>query len=291
MRSRRAASNVVAWALCAAALTAGPTAAAEAEAEDPIELLRDRIRSFEYAEAIEQAEAIAADRDAPASRRLDALALSGVVRLLQRQQGQARQAFEQVLGFDPGYRLDDPDLPPRVLEFFEEVRLAVGPGAPVTLAVDAPAEGSRPGGDVGVRATLAGPTEGVERVVLNVREGGETSYRQIEMEGEGAEYSASLGVPAPGRGFELYVEVFAPSGTVLAAEGSGDEPIFVEPLPSPATEGSVDEPPQHRRWYARWWFWTIVGAVVAGTTIGIVVGTLPDEQPDGSLGSVQMPIR
>ena len=41
----------------------------------------------------------------------------------------------------------------------------------------------------------------------------------------------------------------------------------------------------------KWWFWTIVGAVVAGTTIGIVVGTLPDEQPDGSLGSVQMPIR
>jgi hypothetical protein len=262
-----------------------------AEADDPIEHIRDLIRSFEYADAVAQAESIAGDGTASAARRLDALALSGVVHLLQRHQDRARQAFEQVLGLDPGYRLNDPDLPPRVVAFFDEVRQAAGPGAPVTIAVDAPAEGSLPGGEVAVRATIAGPTEGVDRVVLNVREGGETRYRQIEMEGDGAEYAASLGPEAPANGFEIYVEVFAPSGTLLASEGSSDEPVFVEPLTAPVTQDPVEDRAPSRRWYTTWWFWTIVGVVVAGATVGIVVGTLPEEQQDGTLGSVQMPLR
>ena len=30
--------------------------------------------------------------------------------------------------------------------------------------------------------------------------------------------------------------------------------------------------------YKKWWFWTIIGAVVVGGTVGAVVGTLPDDR-------------
>jgi hypothetical protein len=268
--------------------------AARAESRDPLASVRESIRSFEYEEAIEQARAISADPSAPAARRLEALALSGAVHLLQRQQDEARRVFERVLTFDPGYRLTDPDLPPRVLAFFEEVRQAAEPASPVTLAVDAPAEGSVPGGDVRVSATLAGPTDGVDRVVLNVREGGEADYEQVELEGTGAEYSTDLPTPAARRGYEIYVEVIAASGTVLASEGSEEQPIFVEPLVGATTEPArpPEDPGRHGgRWYTSWWFWTIVGVAVAGSTLAAVLATtLPEEHRDGSLGSVQMPI-
>jgi hypothetical protein len=46
----------------------------------------------------------------------------------------------------------------------------------------------------------------------------------------------------------------------------------LERLP-PEEDPTIVEPPRERRWYERWWLWTIVGAVVvaAGVTIPIVL--------------------
>ena len=48
--------------------------------------------------------------------------------------------------------------------------------------------------------------------------------------------------------------------------------------------------------YKRWWFWTLIGAAVAGAAVGTAVALRPqDEQPvKGSIGDpspLQLPLR
>jgi tetratricopeptide (TPR) repeat protein len=64
-----------------------------------------------------------------------------------------------------------------------------------------------------------------------------------------------------------------------------------ETLPAPAviSLSPQEEPPQtnHSPIYKRWWFWTAIGAVLAGTavTVGILVTRDPTKIPPSSLGS------
>ena len=75
--------------------------------------------------------------------------------------------------------------------------------------------------------------------------------------------------------------VFDGHGNLLASIGSADEPLtvpIVEPPPAPAVAGEMNpgeetsSAPHRRPWYQRWWFWTIVGAVVVGTAVSLSVG-------------------
>jgi hypothetical protein len=47
------------------------------------------------------------------------------------------------------------------------------------------------------------------------------------------------------------------------------------------------ERPRAKRFYETWWFWTAVGAVVVGTTVGIAVGAQGDDRlPSGDSGTI-----
>ncbi|MFH1130209.1 MAG: hypothetical protein V1754_02670 [Pseudomonadota bacterium] len=50
-------------------------------------------------------------------------------------------------------------------------------------------------------------------------------------------------------------------------ESSGEAPSFAAATNLPEKKSSLSQP-----WYKKWWVWSIVGAVVAGATVGIVVG-------------------
>jgi tetratricopeptide (TPR) repeat protein len=75
----------------------------------------------------------------------------------------------------------------------------------------------------------------------------------------------------------------APDAPPDASEAAppGDTAVTVEPA-------VVVEPAPSRPVYRRWWFWTVIGVVVAGATAGVLVGTLYDGEPalpQGSLGT------
>lgn len=290
MRTRRRAGAAI---FAATVMCLASTAAAENAS--PLDGARRHMRAFEYGEAISVAESVAEDRSASAHLRIEALELCGAVRLLQRQEGQARETFEQLLALDPGHEITDLELPPAVRRFYAELKARFEPETSVELTVSAPA-GVQGDGPVLLHATLAGETDGVEGATAMVRTAGEGEFHSVTMTCDGEACEAEIDAPWSGGGLEYYIEVVAPSGHVLATAGSESTPELIEATESASEQ---DRPPvavttterPSRRWYASWWFWTIVGVVVVGgATATAVVLTRPEPPPDGTLGTMQMPL-
>lgn len=283
MIEKRAASS----ALVCFALTVLATNA-EGESADPVAPVRELVRAFEYDEAIERAQAISRDTSVTANQRLEALALVGVIHLIEERQDEAREVFERLLSLDPGSEISDPDLPPRVVEFFREIRSSYEPDEVVEADVDV---GDEVAGQRQVTITLSGVSDSVDQLRLHVRGGESGSFRSVAVSGSGLDYGAVIAPEAGGDSIDFYLEVLAPSGHILTNVGTEDAPQTVEPI----GEGSGDEDledigDRERHWYTSWWFWTIIGVVVASGIVTAVVLTRPDEHQDGTLGSVQMPL-
>ena len=279
--------------LGAAAILVASSASAESAAT--LDSVRQHMRAFEYDEAIGVAEAIASDPSAPAALRVEALELCGAIEVLLRHPDQARQAFERLLALDPGHEITDLELPPAVRSFYEEVREGYERQGELALDVVAPEtfDGESP---VHLTMTIEGEQGGVERALAMVRAEGAAEFHNVEMSCSAARCEAELDPPAVGRGLEYFIRVEAPSGFVLGQLGSEDAPVLVAveaPVGTETDEDSetieVTEP--RRLWYASWWFWTIVGVVVAGgATTAAVMLTRPEVPPDGTMGSMHMPL-
>jgi hypothetical protein len=278
--------------------TFGAVAYAETEGggADAIERGRELVRSFEYDAAMVELQSVLDDASASANDRIEALELMALLQMNLRRQARAQELFERLLNLDPGHELTDPELPPRAVELFTKTRSGFVRSA--RTSVDAHASGTA-GGSVDVVADASGSTDGVERAVAFLRGPGETSFRRALMTRDGLRFAASIPAPLAGL-LDFYVELQAPSGYTLASAGSADSPFRADLAPAPApdevltdvaaTDDDGDQPTARRRWYRSWWFWTIVGVAVAGgATATAVVLTLPEEQPRGSLGSLDLP--
>jgi hypothetical protein len=280
-----------------ALLLSTATAVAEESMEPAAALERGRslIRSFDYPGAVRLLERVVSSEAASAGQRCQALELIGAAELIRRRQTQARQAFEHLLTLDPGHEMADPEIPPRVVSFFDRLRESFEPQVNVTLEVDAPAV-VPDDGTIVVEATTGGETTGIEQVVVLARTAPDQPFREVETVREGRVFTAEVDQPEVTTPVELHVEARAPSGHVLARAGTADAPLRVEPglapEPEPVAEpvAVVEDHDPRRPWYRTWWFWTIVGAVAAGGITTTVVLTVPDEeQRNGTFGSVQMP--
>jgi tetratricopeptide (TPR) repeat protein len=280
-------------------VAAAPVARAESEGGGADAIARGRalVRSFEYDAALSELESVLANPTSTAPERIQALELMALLQMNLRRQAQAQELFERLLNLDPGHELTDPELPPRAEELFAKTRSGFVASARTT--VEARADGTA-GGSVDVEADAGGSTDGVERAVAYLRGPGESTYRRALMTRDGLSFAASVPAPLTGA-LEYYVEVQAPSGYTLASAGSADAPLRAELAPAPdvaeappddSDEGETPRPSgERRRWYRSWWFWTIVGVAVAGgaATATAVVLTQPEEQPHGSLGSLDLP--
>lgn len=275
---------------------------AAGEGADTLARAQELIQSFEYDAALEQLDNVAYDSNTAAPQRVEALELMGVLHFNLNQQQRARQLFERLLNVDPGHELTDTSYPPRLLRYYSTIRDSFIPQVSVEIEVDAFQD--PPGsGHLQIETTVAGSTEGVAEAVALVRNPGEGSYRRAQMSRDGEDFFAEIPLQDAENAVEFYVEVTAPSGHVLAHAGSADDPISVS---ADSTSGMSYNTEQNgrdggdrgddgggaqgeRRWYATWWFWTIVGVVVAGSVATAIVLTLPDEQQEGSLGTRSLP--
>lgn len=184
----------------------------------------------------------------------------GCTHLALEQEEDARVAFETLLAFQPDY-MPQSDTSPKIAAFFRRVRRASSvPFAPPILL-------HRPPTAPGQVATVLSLE--VKNLSPCLRPG--LRYRASSSPGFLARESANrsgnrfrFSVAAESGGELLYYFVLTTSdGVEVTRLGS--------PLNPFSLRGRRTEPVAVA-WYKSWWFWTLTGAVLTGTTLGLAVG-------------------
>jgi hypothetical protein len=272
---------------------------AAAARADPVAAVRERLAAGlkaydaqDYAKAIALLGKVTRDTAAPRSLRARAYEGLGMALLIVNKTGPAREAFEDLLAIDPGYRLNDPSHSPKVRDFFQSVRAGFVPGyakntAEAELDHAAPT-GATAGRPIEFEAAVVAGARAVAMVVLHSRRQGLLGFRADPLTGDGGRWHGQ--VTPPGEiadyTFEYYIEGLDGSNRVVARIGGPSAPLAL------AVKGA----PQTIPWYRRWWVWGAAAAVVVvggALGIGIGVGASANHAPEGSLppGHVTLGIR
>ena len=226
------------------------------------------------------------------------LEMLAVAQLALRDERGATQTLATLYGRDPGHRLNDPDPSPVVQAAFARARAAGGDGPHVQLELAPSAEG-RP---TEVTVDFEAGIELADEVRLAYRTRGATEFDRIVMSLAPETRSARARIPrddsiAGQYVVEYYVQVFAPSQTVLASLGSAESPLtlavarrgvaIVDTGTGPRTGGGAGTTDTGGgSVFGRWWFWTIVvGAIAGGVSAYVLLGPPSQGPSDGSLGS------
>ncbi len=184
---------------------------------------------------------------------------------------EASGAYRSMLPLAPDYEPGD-DVAPRTREFFSAVRQqweeAGRPGTASTVVAAAssieiqhrsPAEAD-PETEVPLSATVVDPDQRVSGLVLAYRQGTSAVFTRLDTrpESDGA-YHATI--PAENVApplVEYYFEALDAQGLPVAARGDVAAPLRIA-----VSDGA--------NLLEEWWFWTIIGVVVAGVVVGGVV--------------------
>jgi len=265
---------------------ADPVAAAQARLQEGLR----RYDAQEYKKAVELLTQVTRDASAPRALRARAYEALGMALLILGKQERAREAFEDLLAIDPGYKLSDPSRSPKLREFFETVRRAFVPGyaqgaAEAELEHAAPT-GATAGRPIELDATAVSGARAVALVVLHWRRQGLLGYRAQPMNGAGGGWQANLTMPEETTDyvFEYYLEGLDGKNRVVARVGSPEAPLAL----------SVKGAPPVVPWFRRWWVWTLAASVLAASAtigIGVGLGVSANRAPEGSLGHVNLGIR
>ena len=286
------------------------------EPDAVIAQLRESVNYARYDEALDAARRILQRGDLAARQRNAALEALATVQIATNAESDARGTLEELYRRDPQHRLADPDASPRVQSAFARARDAHP--APIAVRLEeAPLDlRRRESPVVAVRIAVGG--EAVEEVRLAYRHTGESRFTRVVMARERGVARARLplaGDPSQPSAVDYFVEAVAPSFTPLARLGSEAEPRVASiPLasaaPSPAEvarqdaagagawqTGMAPGAPQDGPAPAddggsitsRWWFWTLIGAVVVGGAIGTYAAlSSSGEPPTGTLGAITL---
>jgi tetratricopeptide (TPR) repeat protein len=195
-------------------------------------------------------------------------------------------AFKKLLSIDPKFQIS-PDISPKLSAPFY---LAVGIAkelAPISLNhVPSGLRNSPTPKEVSVRLE-ADPQHLVGKLRICHRVGSGPWIRSNPVEvSEPGSFTLALPETVLGGEVQYYFEALTKAGGVLARAGSVAEPFGAKPKqpdkeldPGLDTSAPLAENYDEREigkrgpeWYQSWWFWTAVGAVVVGTTVGVGVG-------------------
>jgi hypothetical protein len=181
----------------------------------------------------------------------------------------AREAFQQLLTYDPSYA-GDANLGPKVQAPFMEARgflraQAVQPGIEVSVLVRAAEPGA-------IRVTTRDPLHIAKRGTVGFRWGNDSQFtlQQISVS-----EAASASVPAPPTGttrLDYFVQIFDDHDDAVFESGSPASPksTMVELAPvGPAAAPAAE----HHSVFASPVFWTITGVVLAGAATGVYFAT------------------
>lgn len=184
---------------------------------------------------------------------------------------EASGAYQSMLPLDPEHTLGD-EVAPRIRGFFQNVRdeweAAGRPGverpvtsqATVEIRHRSPPEAERET-EVPLSAEVEDPGGRVSSLVLAYRQGTDAVFTRLDTQlAADGSYHATIpaGDVAPPL-VEYYFEALDAQGLPVAARGDVAAPLRIA-VPEPG--GNVLE---------EWWFWTIIGVVVAGGIVAAIV--------------------
>ena len=281
----------VLWILCCCLLLLlGP---GEARAEEARELLAESARLLSRGEIQRSLEVLQRARRSTKSPALLARIMlrTGINRAFLGHTAQARKDFVEALRHDPLVAPDTATIKPQVVQLFTKVKkrqrgklFVFCDRLDAAVYLDGKRAGRLPletsisiGWHLVELRSPDGKQRSASRVLVGV--GGEISVNaHLGPSREGARAPAPGASAAGDPDVELTVEV-GPEKQQPPTPASGATALTA-PLPPPVTRAAP--------LYKKWWFWTLVGVAVAGTTVGIVAGTsgggdeLLPSGPDGT---------
>lgn len=243
--------------------------------------------NMEYEEVVRLTLGPSRDPSQPTARRVEALELLGLSQLILDRKADARASFEALLTLSPEHKLQDPSGSPKLQRFFEGVRQEVGatpsPGGSLKITPERPRQ-IKAGRSLTLRVRLQGDRAGMAQAMLRWRASFNPTWRGVPLTVDQTVLSARLQLPPLDRGYQLLyqIELRSAAGNLLARAGTNAAPLKLEVSPGEALTV--------RPVWKRWWFWTVIGAVVAGgVTTGAVLLT-QEGAPTGNLepGVVQL---
>lgn len=290
----RARRIVLLFSLVGAAAASAPTLARAQEAGGDLEpdvdaqlaSVREMVLYARYAEAERAAGDLLARADLSPSQRNAAMEVQAIILLARRQSARAEAVLRELYGRDPEHRLIDRDVGPAIRAAFERVQASRPPRTTVQLENGSlPRVERRQSPVLAVRIAEGGGV--VHELRLSYRNGDSGPFERVLMRLDDARALGRARIPlAEGTDayvVQYYVEALAPSQAVIGSVGSESEPLSLEvpaeaavPAVAIAPSGEEDAPaPAGPSVLEEWWFWTIVGLVVAGgaATVGALYGT------------------
>jgi len=227
----------------------------------------------------------------PDAVRIEALEYLGAAFAVLDRPEQAREAFFEMLRMDPYHALREPSGSPKIVEIVERVRASLVRDAALDPETQLRATLPR-SGTVGRAIEVVVRSEGrrpVARVRVFSRGAGDEQWTVTTSTRDGSSFRATLPARDAPDELEVYAEGRDARDRVVARAGEPFTPLGITIRGVTGAGGTRDG--EGSIW-SRWWFWTIVGAVVAGATVGIVLVTTGGaEAPIGSLppGRVELP--
>ena len=221
----------------------------------------------DYEAALQACTAVLRSDRAPGGDRQEALKYTGTILFAQGNAGEARNAFVRLLRDDPRYRLPS-DWPPRVAEFFEQLRSEVLPPPRIRHRVP---RGFRLGTPIVVSAQILFLAEN-HRPRLYYRIGGTGQYSVVDMERDRQDLYSGI-IPTSDQmsadrdtRVQYYIGIEEGDRTVLS-EGTAEQPhAFVVGR----VEGLVEDPHARRpsSGGAPWLLIGLSGVAAVGLGIG-----------------------
>ena len=233
---------------------------------------RKLYKDLEYRSAADLLQRLLGQSGLDRASRIEVYKLLGLCKAILNRPAEAKAAFSALLDLDPAYELDAMTTP-RALDVFRQVKAQRQAQAktkvevrPISLSHVAPVR-AEPGLPLSLTVAVQDPKQLTRSVRLHHRRIGASGFETVvAQKTRGTSYEARIVGPkvlAPR--IEYYFEALGEGDKVLATVGQASLPlrIAVEKEKVVATPTPL---------YKKWWFWTIIGAVAAGATAGIVVG-------------------
>ncbi len=226
--------------------------------------------NLQYEEAIQTLSAAIIRRGNTPAQEVQIYELLGLSYLALARNDEAEGAFRLALAREPGHALD-PNLAPRVLEFYSGVRqrwIAEGrPGmprpseaahvpVPVVIEHRSPPTQDR-GNALELTANVVDPDRRAAGLVLAWRQGSRGLFHRVSARGAGGAFSATVpGTDVRPPVLEYYLEAVDPNGIAVTSRGDAFAPLRV------VVPADVASPI-----WSRWWFWTGAAVVVTGVAV------------------------
>lgn len=273
-----------------------------ADADAALTNIRDLVLHARYADASTAVDALLGRTDLDATDRNAALEAQAIILIARRHVPEAREVLATLFSRDPDHRIIDPDAGPDVRDAFDRARAEHV--APIAIGiVDDTVRVLEERTTPTVSVHLEAGADAVHELRLLYRNGAGGEIQETVMRLDATRTSAHARTVllewTQAYIVEYFVQAYAPSGALLASLGSEAEPMRIEVPEAPPPDeaevvfvpGGPGAPGESRSVAEEWWFWTIIGVVVAGgiaTGVAVGVTSQPQAEPPGTLGTVRL---